>query len=205
MWALCLPDKSSGQWATFPSPRKITPVQTGLDKNCCSKKVIFSGHLGIFGGSQLTSQTLLQTWDWFFHFPAGESGLQSGSVCMWEDHMGRGSRASGGSFLVSIWKDRLTKLWWRLCCRHSKDPKPVGTGYEFASCWGYTGTCASVFTHKCWWPASLDPEGRRGAFLFGRRGNLTQIVPTPSQEICCHKSKGRKWLPVLDFWEKMKS
>lgn len=140
-----------------------------------------------------------------FHFPAGESRLQNGGVCIWEDHMGRGSRASSGSFLVNIWKDCLTKLWWRLCCRHSKDPKPVGTGYEFASCWGYTGTCASVLTHKCWWPASLDPEGGRGAFLFGRRGNLTQIVPTPSQEICCHKSKGRKWLPVLDFWEKMKS
>lgn len=44
-----------------------------------------------------------------FHFPAGESRLQNGGVCIWEDHMGRGSRASGGSFLVNIGTDRLTK------------------------------------------------------------------------------------------------
>jgi hypothetical protein len=37
---------------------------------------------------------------------------------------------------------------------------------------------------------TLNPEGGRGAFLFGRKGNITQIVISPistpsKKEICC--------------------
>lgn len=99
------------------------------------------------------------------------STFQTGGSCIWKDHMWNGSGASRSS-LMSIWKDRLTKLWWRICCSHSKDPKPVGTGYEFASCWGYTGTCASVFTHKCWWPAPLESRRRKGCFPLWKEGKF---------------------------------
>lgn len=112
----------------IPSPRKIILIQTWL-----GKESHFQRAFGDLQGKPADITDITVDLGPTFCFPAGESRPGWWQLDMKrprvEDH-----RANSRSLPMTIWKDLLTQLGGRICCSHSKDPKPVNTGYEYASC-----------------------------------------------------------------------